>query len=150
MADEAVENMPAKKFTIVCRGIDEHEIELAFDEAVRRIKDGNIAGHDSNEDGAFFFDVSDDVPEAEQPALEKNGLNGPHNAYEDDGIHGPGKAWGVKDKYGALVYEPMFYRGTAKRLAELCDQHPSLDWEGCAEILEKEGYFLDDPCGPKS
>ena len=57
-----------KQFTIVCRGDDDQAIELAFAEAVRSIKDGCYTGHNSNDGGAYYFDVTDDVKKKHWPA----------------------------------------------------------------------------------
>lgn len=57
-----------RKYTIVCRGDDEEAIERAFAEAVRNIKDGCYTGHNSNEEGAFYFDVTEDVKTKDWPA----------------------------------------------------------------------------------
>lgn len=60
--------MQAKKFTIVVRGADDSQLEESFDEAVRRIKAGNVTGGDHREDAGFYFNVTDDVPAADFPA----------------------------------------------------------------------------------
>lgn len=57
-----------KKIVIVARGSEEGAVEMAVEEAMRRIEAGNLSGGDRNESGAFYFDVTEDVPAAEVPA----------------------------------------------------------------------------------
>lgn len=47
-----------KKITIEIEGETEYDLELALDEAVSRIEDGNVFGFDSNESGRFTFTVT--------------------------------------------------------------------------------------------
>lgn len=61
-------NSQARKVEIVIRGDDEGDIELALDEAFRKVKEGYLAGHDSNDTGAYYFNVSDNVPDGQLPA----------------------------------------------------------------------------------
>lgn len=61
-------NKICKKFIIVCGGKDDSDIEQAFDEAGRCVKEGYFTGHDSNDTGAFYFAVIDDVPKNDWPA----------------------------------------------------------------------------------
>lgn len=51
--------MITRTITIVLRGVDESDLEDGFNEAVGRLRDGNICGHDSNERGSFRFDCTD-------------------------------------------------------------------------------------------
>lgn len=69
-----------------------------------------------------------------------------HEAFESNGLNGPGKAWGVRQ--GGVVYEAMFCEATAKRLAVLCDEMPSGDWDAHSQCLQREGFSLEDPCAP--
>lgn len=57
----------ARKFTIVVRGNSEQAYEAALSEALKRIEDGNLSGADSADDGAFYFDSTDDIPSGELP-----------------------------------------------------------------------------------
>lgn len=57
-----------KKITLVVRGCDESDIELGIEEAVRHVKDGYHTGHNSNDTGAYYFEVTDDVPKKDWPA----------------------------------------------------------------------------------
>jgi hypothetical protein len=51
--------MEHKKITIVLRGKSEADIEDAISEATRLIKEGFISGGDSNDDGAYYFEVTE-------------------------------------------------------------------------------------------
>lgn len=55
----------ALKVTIVLGGDDEHDLDTAMNEAVKKIDEGYITGHDSNESGSYYFNVTPDVPEHE-------------------------------------------------------------------------------------
>ena len=57
-----------RKITIVARGDTEHALEDALDEAMRQIKDGCSAGADRTDDGAYYFDATENVPDGEIPA----------------------------------------------------------------------------------
>lgn len=57
-----------KKLVIVARGSEEGAVDMAIEEAMRRIRDGNLSGGDRNETGGFYFDVTDQVPDNELPA----------------------------------------------------------------------------------
>lgn len=61
-------NQICKKIVIVCRGDDENACDNAISEATRRIKAGNLSGHDRTDDGAFYFDVTDSVAKEDRPA----------------------------------------------------------------------------------
>ena len=67
-----------------------------------------------------------------------------HEAFESEGLNGPGLAWGVKHR-GFVVYEAMFCPSTAMRLAGLCDVMSDQGWGVHCSVLEDEGYNLDDP-----
>lgn len=56
-----------KKITIVIRGKSDSDLELAFEEACRAIRDGYLAGHNSNDTGAYYFETQSEVPKAEWP-----------------------------------------------------------------------------------
>lgn len=47
--------MLTQKIEIELSGKSESDLEYALEEAVRRIKAGNVVGHDSNDDGSFYF-----------------------------------------------------------------------------------------------
>lgn len=68
-----------------------------------------------------------------------------HEAFESEGLNGPGVAWGVKCGRGSIVYEAMFPKATALRLSELCDAMPDQGWDDHCTVLEDEGYSLTDP-----
>lgn len=51
---------------IKCKGRTHNDLELALDEARRRILQGNLCGWDSNDEGDFRFDISG---EEEEPIL---------------------------------------------------------------------------------
>ncbi len=57
-----------KKIVIVVSGDNESDLEDGINEAARLIKDGCVAGKNSNDTGAFYFEVDNDVPEGEWPA----------------------------------------------------------------------------------
>lgn len=44
-----------QKIEIELTGNTEADLEDALEEALRRIKDGNVTGHDSNDTGSFYF-----------------------------------------------------------------------------------------------
>lgn len=44
-----------QKIEIELNGNTEHDLELALEEALERIKAGNVVGHDSNDTGSFYF-----------------------------------------------------------------------------------------------
>ncbi|MGO4302204.1 hypothetical protein [Cupriavidus sp. RAF12] len=44
-----------RRYEIHVEGKDEHAFDSALAEAMRRIKAGNLAGHDENEDSSFRF-----------------------------------------------------------------------------------------------
>lgn len=50
----------------------------------------------------------------------------------------------IVDKLGAILYDILedMPERTRQRLAELHSQDDTLDWEGAAEQLEREGYAL--------
>lgn len=48
-----------KTILIEVEGETELDIELALDEALNRIQQGNIIGFDNNESGRFHFTVTD-------------------------------------------------------------------------------------------
>lgn len=57
----------ARKFTLVVEGQTEAAYADALDEATLRIREGNLAGADRNEDGRFYFDSTSEVDEAPKP-----------------------------------------------------------------------------------
>ena len=57
-----------KKFIIVVRGKTEDDLDEGLQEAVSSIKEGCVTGADSNDTGAYYFDVVEDVPKNEWPA----------------------------------------------------------------------------------
>lgn len=56
-----------RKIVIVARGSEEGALEMAIEEAMRRIEAGNWSGGDHNESSGFYFDVTDQVPDDELP-----------------------------------------------------------------------------------
>lgn len=60
--------MQVKKIVIVARGSEEGALEMAIEEALRRIEAGNLSGGDRNESSGFYFEVTDQVPDNELPA----------------------------------------------------------------------------------
>lgn len=57
-----------KKITIVVRSKNDGDIEEGVGEAVRLVKDGCLSGHDSNDTGAYYFEVTDEVDKKDWPA----------------------------------------------------------------------------------
>lgn len=54
---------------------------------------------------------------------------------------GTNRKWGVKSD--GVLYEPIFTKAVASRIAELENRPvPPKDWEHTEEILLKEGYRL--------
>jgi hypothetical protein len=49
-----------QKIEIDIVGNTERDLEDALDEAIRRIKDGNVTGNDSNDTGSFYFSSETD------------------------------------------------------------------------------------------
>jgi hypothetical protein len=58
-----------KQFIITCAGFEEGDIECAFEESIRLIKQGFLSGWDRNETGAFSFEVKEEVPAPERVRL---------------------------------------------------------------------------------
>lgn len=55
-----------QKIEIELTGNTESDLEDALEEAFRRIKDGNVVGHDSNDSGSFYFSsTTEGEPEPE-------------------------------------------------------------------------------------
>jgi hypothetical protein len=46
-----------KQISIAVEGMDEGDLELALEEAVRKIKDGYTSGFDCNDTGRYSFNV---------------------------------------------------------------------------------------------
>ena len=65
-------NSIRKTITMDLEGKTEHDIELAFAEAVRSIKEGNIVGFDTNDTGGYRFDSKTVYP---QPVHSKRRSN---------------------------------------------------------------------------
>ena len=57
-----------QRITITVRGVDDAAMETAKTEVLRLIGLGYVLGADSNGEGGFYFDVSNDVPPGEVPA----------------------------------------------------------------------------------
>jgi hypothetical protein len=54
-----------------------------------------------------------------------------------------GGRFGVESNGGGVIYDAMFDRETAARIAQLESQdRPPADWEETREILEREGFPL--------
>jgi hypothetical protein len=47
------------KLTLTVKGVTHTDILLGLEEAARRIEAGNTSGFDSNETGAFLFDIEE-------------------------------------------------------------------------------------------
>jgi hypothetical protein len=73
-----------KKIVIVARGSEEGAVDMAVEEAMRRIEAGNLSGGDRNESGAFYFDVTENVPAAELPAGGDEGAEESSEVVEAD------------------------------------------------------------------
>lgn len=57
-----------RRITITVRGDTEEALEDALLAAVRSIeRDGNLSGHDSTDDGAYYFDSTDTVSDDDRP-----------------------------------------------------------------------------------
>lgn len=56
------------RITITARGDSEDSLAKAVDEAMRRIRRGCTSGMDRNDEGGFYFDVTDDIPVGDYPA----------------------------------------------------------------------------------
>lgn len=56
-----------RKIVIVARGDTEGDLELALEEALKRIRDGNLAGSDRNDEGGFYFQVDTNVDPVDWP-----------------------------------------------------------------------------------
>lgn len=56
-----------RKIVIVARGDTEGDLELALEEALKRIRDGNLAGSDRNDEGGFYFQVDTNVDPTDWP-----------------------------------------------------------------------------------
>lgn len=56
-----------RKIIVVVRGNTDDDLDLAVEEAFRRIREGCTSGSDSNEDGGFYFDVDSNVDRATWP-----------------------------------------------------------------------------------
>jgi hypothetical protein len=67
--------MTMKTCTITVSGKQDGDIELGIEEALRRIKQGNTSGSDSNDDGSFRFEVEG---EEEPVATEDVALDAVH------------------------------------------------------------------------
>lgn len=57
-----------RKFTIVVTGDSDEAYEEALRTAVNSIKGGNLSGTDRNEESAYYFDSTTDVPDGEKPS----------------------------------------------------------------------------------
>lgn len=57
-----------RRITITARGKDEQACAEAEGEAIRRVIAGNTSGSGSNDEGGFYFTVTDDVPRGKWPA----------------------------------------------------------------------------------
>lgn len=60
--------MKYKKITIVCSGENDDDIAEAIYQATKHVVAGYFTGHNSNDTGAYYFDVTEDVPRKERPA----------------------------------------------------------------------------------
>lgn len=64
----AEEKQKAQKIVLVVRGNSDSTMEKALEEALDRIRAGNLSGSDRNEESGFYFAVTNDVAENEIPA----------------------------------------------------------------------------------
>ena len=60
-------NEQCKRIVIVCRGDSDRDLEHAFDHAVNGVRAGYVFGHNGNDTGAYYFNVTTDVPPGEWP-----------------------------------------------------------------------------------
>ena len=59
---QAVKALPTnvtKQIVITLKGVDDSDVEYAFDEVVSLIRQGFTSGQNSNESGSFVFAISD-------------------------------------------------------------------------------------------
>ena len=56
-----------RKIVIVARGDTEADLELALEEALKRIRDGYLSGSDRNDEAGFYFQVATHVDPADWP-----------------------------------------------------------------------------------
>ncbi len=92
----------------------------------------------------FREETMADGQSAHHAAGRREGTGTGYAAFEAKALNGDCTAWGVEED-GAVVYEPMFKKATAARLAELCESMPDEGWEAHAAVLEHEGFSLEDP-----
>jgi len=57
-----------RKYTLVVEGDTTDDFDQALAEATRLLNEGNYAGRNSNDSGAFYFDSTDVVHDSERPA----------------------------------------------------------------------------------
>lgn len=57
-----------RRVTITARGDTEEALYDALCSAARNIRKGNLAGHDSNDEGAYYFNSTDIVSDDDRPA----------------------------------------------------------------------------------
>lgn len=58
-----------QKITIWVRGDNDNAAADAFDEAVRRYRQGNVCGNDVSDSAAFYFHSTTNVPDNEIPYM---------------------------------------------------------------------------------
>lgn len=58
-----------RKVTLVVAAGNEGAFEDALAEATRLINQGNLSGSNSNDEGGFYFDSTDSVPDGELPRI---------------------------------------------------------------------------------
>lgn len=59
--------MKTRMYTLVIEADDDGAFDDALSEATRLLNQGNLSGTDRTENGAFYFDSTDDVPESKRP-----------------------------------------------------------------------------------
>lgn len=58
-----------RKVTLVVAAGNQGAFEDALAEASRLINQGNLSGSNSNDEGGFYFDSTDSVPDGELPRI---------------------------------------------------------------------------------
>lgn len=59
--------MAKRMFTLVIDADSDSAYEDALSEATRLMNEGNFCGKNSNEEGAFYFESTENVPEEKMP-----------------------------------------------------------------------------------
>lgn len=59
--------MKTRMYTLVIEADDDGAFDDVLSEATRLLNQGNLSGLDRTDNGAFYFDSTDDVPENKRP-----------------------------------------------------------------------------------